>query len=103
MDAKDYARRLRRIGEHEIAEYLQELESAKAITEAASERAFSVGYWQYEIDFENESARDDFDVTCTACSALFRADRREDAHIIFERWDFCPFCGANMYWRAPDE
>ena len=103
MDAKDYMRRLRRIGEHEIAEYLQELESAKAIAEAASERAFSVGYWQYEIDFEDESARNDFDVICTACGALFSADNPDAAQTIFDHWDHCPICGANMYWRAPDE
>lgn len=103
MDAKNYVLRLRRIGEHEIAEYLQELESVKAIAEAASDKRFSVGYWVYEIDFEDESKRDDFDVTCTACGALFGADSRESASVIFDRWDFCPICGANMYYEVNDD
>lgn len=53
--------------------------------------------WQYEISFEDESKRDDFDVTCTGCGALFRAETRDDAEIvIMGRWDYCPFCGAKM-------
>lgn len=55
------------------------------------------GRWVYEIEFEDESRRDDFDVTCTGCGALFRAETREDAEIvIMERWDYCPFCGTKM-------
>lgn len=53
--------------------------------------------WQYEISFEDESKRDDFDVTCTGCGALLGAETRDDVEIfIMGRWDYCPFCGAKM-------
>lgn len=53
--------------------------------------------WQYEISFEDESKRNDFDVTCTGCGALFGTETRDDAEIvIMGRWDYCPLCGAKM-------
>ena len=60
--------------------------------------------WQYEISFEDESKRDDFDVTCTGCGALFGAETRDDAEIIIMgRWDYCPNCGAKMDLEVQDD
>lgn len=76
-----------------LDEHIERINKAPAIDTEPVRHAC----WMYEISFEDESKRDDFDVTCTGCGALFGAESRDDAEIIIMgRWDYCPFCGAKM-------
>lgn len=91
--------------DRKIDEYRYEIRCA-LIDDAPAVDAEPVRHaaWMYEISFEDESKRDDFDVTCTGCGALFGAESRDDAEIlIMGRWDYCPFCGAKMDGGADGE
>lgn len=52
------------------------------------------GRWMWDILFEDENRRDDFDVKCSACGALFSACDRQEAKNVME-WNYC-ICGAKM-------
>ena len=53
------------------------------------------GSWMWDIGFENENERDDFDVKCSACGALVCAENHIEAEGIMN-WNYCPICGAKM-------
>ena len=52
--------------------------------------------WQYAVDFEDESARNDYDVTCAECGLLFGdVEDRTAAKMIFDL-PYCHECGSQM-------
>lgn len=67
---------------------------------AARRRYVRRGTWRYAVDFENESARNDFDITCSECGVLIGdVEDRAVAEDLFEM-PYCPGCGAKMEVRT---
>lgn len=53
------------------------------------------GKWEYNILFENEEQRDDWDLQCSECGAIICSDNKEQAEqISMCKW--CYNCGAMM-------
>lgn len=67
---------------------------------AARRRYVRRAEWMFAVGFENESARDNFDITCSACGVLIgNVEDRATAEDLFEM-SYCPGCGAEMYRAA---
>lgn len=51
---------------------------------------------QYDIDFENEKQRDDYDLSCS-CGALYHFEDENEVNSFVESNFYCSVCGRK--WR----
>lgn len=54
------------------------------------------GQLAYAIDFEDEAQRDDYDLQCTKCGALFVCEDEEAANERKSYARFCECCGCQF-------
>lgn len=50
---------------------------------------------QFDINFENEKQRDDWDLTCS-CGALFHCEDENEANCFIEDNNYCSVCGRKF-------
>lgn len=53
---------------------------------------------RFDINFENDKQRDDWDLTCS-CGALFHCEDENEANCFIKENHYCPVCGRRFRFK----